>query len=123
MKIKLQRRFGAMFDRILADTYGNQLSVERRHAIVRHLVDSQADFLQNNMQKKAAAGPPGLNGQGGDAGSSGDFVSMTFSVRLPGRIVETNGDADPITGDVYWVFYSPSVQAGDVVMRAVCETQ
>ncbi len=122
MKLKLQRRFGAMFDRILADTYGNALSVERRHAIVRHMADNQANFLQDSMQKKTAAGPPGMNGPGGDAGSSGDFVSMTFTARLPGRIVETNGDADPITGDVYWIFYSPSVQAGDVVMRAVCET-
>jgi hypothetical protein len=121
MKIKLQRRFGAMFDKVLADTYGNELSVKKRHAIVRHMVDNQTDFVQNSMQKKAAAGPPGLNGQGGDAGG-GDFVSMTFSARLPGHIIETNGDADPITGDVYWIFYSPAVQAGEVEMHAVCET-
>lgn len=123
MKLKLQKRFGAMFDRILADTYGEQLSVERRHAIVRHMIDDQTNFLQDSMKKQTAAGPPGMNGPGGNMGPSGDFVSMTFSARLPGRIVETNGDADPITGDVYWIFYSPAVQAGDVVMRAVCETQ
>jgi hypothetical protein len=121
-KFKLQKRFGSMFDHILAVTYGDKLPVERRHAVVRKLIDNQTDFLQDNVQKKTAGGPAGMAAAGGK-GDSGDFVSMTYSLHLPGRIVETNGDADPISGDVNWIFYSPAVQAGEVEMRAVCETQ
>ncbi|MDX1932385.1 MAG: hypothetical protein SFU56_07255 [Capsulimonadales bacterium] len=118
---KLKRRFSGAIDGALAETYGNALTVDRRHAIARQLADMQTGNFRKNVDKKTAEGPP--LGPPGSGNTSETMTALTFVVQLPGRIVETNGDADPVSGEVSWSLYSPAVQAGEITLRAVCDTK
>ncbi len=119
---KLQRRFGIAMDRALSETYGNALTEDQRHSIARRLTDRQTGLMKESVDRKTAAGPP-MGGTTSDNSKDNNMISMTFSVRLPGKIVETNGHADPIAGEVDWEFFSPAVQTGEVILHAISETR
>jgi hypothetical protein len=44
---------------------------------------------------------------------------MTFRVTVPGRVIETNGEADPLTGEVFWALYPEAAALGEVKLRVV----
>ncbi|MCS7223727.1 MAG: hypothetical protein NZ959_04075 [Armatimonadetes bacterium] len=54
--------------------------------------------------------------------SQSDFpVLLFFSVRLPGKIIETNGQIDPTTGEVWWGCFSLAVALEDLRLFALSE--
>lgn len=115
---KMTRSFNLLFYRALEQTYGAALSEEKRREITRRMAQAQVNALKGQASEKAAAGPPDPNAA---QNKEGTFVAMTYTVRMPGRIVEANGEIDPIMNEVYWTFYSPAAMAGDVELRAVCD--
>lgn len=114
---KMTRHFNIIFDTALAKTYGEALSAEERRDITRKMTQSQVNQWKSQASDKAAAGPPNP----GDQNKDGTFVAMTYSVKMPGRVVEANGDIDPVMNEVYWTFYSPAPMLEDVELRAVCD--
>ncbi|MCS6776180.1 MAG: hypothetical protein RMJ43_01385 [Chloroherpetonaceae bacterium] len=108
----LLRGFYRVFDRALAQTFGSTLPAAQRRAIARKFAQDQTAKVQRGV-------PPGPSerSSGGVA-----FVAMTYRVRMPGRVIATNGQIDPITeNEVYWTFFSPAPMAGDVELRAVSQ--
>lgn len=121
---KLRRQIYDSFDRALQETYGAELPEESRRSIVRRIASEQVNEFKSVSDKKKATGPSFLSG--GGAGKEDGITNMTiltFSVKVPGKVVETNGEYDPVTNEVYWNFYSPAPMAGDVILRVVCEAQ
>jgi hypothetical protein len=114
---KMTRSFNRIFDSALAKTYGEALTAEERRAITRKMTESQVNQLKKQASEKAAAGPPNPNEKNKD----GSFVALTYTVKMPGRITEANGEIDPVMNEVYWTFYSPAPMMGDVELRAVCD--
>jgi hypothetical protein len=42
-------------------------------------------------------------------------------VKSPGRVNSSNGEADELTGEVYWALFPEAASMKDVVLTAVCE--
>lgn len=74
--------------------------------------------LSDFAKDKANAAQPGGNPDSKKS-DSGEMTPMTFVVGFPGKIVESNGITDPLSGEVYWSLYPPSLQLGDVDLRVV----
>ena len=55
--------------------------------------------------------------------SDNTTVSIASSVTGPGRLVETNGEYDLVSGEIFWTLYSPAAALGPVVLRAVFDPQ
>jgi hypothetical protein len=53
--------------------------------------------------------------------SDNEMTPMTFSLKFPGQIVESNGLFDPLTGEVYWSLMPAGLEAGDVKLRVVVD--
>ena len=119
---KLRRQMYDTFDRALQETYGAELTQDQRRSIVRKIAAEQVKEFKSSAEKTKADAPGLMNGGGGKDSSLANLTVLTFSVKVPGKVVETNGEYDPVTNEVYWSFYSPAPMMGDVVLRVVCET-
>ncbi len=112
---RLKSKFGKVMDGLLLKHLGDKLDANSRLTAIRALVkelDSEKVMRGEKDKKKEESG-----------GGNDSMVSVFSAVQLPGRIVESNGESDEISGEVFWAFYPESAQIGDVVLRAVCEVK
>ena len=86
---------------------------------------TRAEFIKNfvtalNIEEMMAAKQKQKQNPAESTGDDkGALVSMLFSVKVPGKVLETNGEVDPITGEVVWAFYGEAAQPAPVQMRVV----
>jgi hypothetical protein len=113
---RLKMRVATVIDATLLKQFGDRLTVEQRHNVTRKLVETAAAKTSTMSQAKSKAGPP----EPGGADNAG-MEAMFVSVKLPGKIVSTNGERDDTTGEVFWAFYSMAPALEDVVLTATCE--
>lgn len=106
----MRQRLGMALEQALKDELGDQLSPEQRRQVVRDLLSTENVKQTFDPERESKREEP-----------SPELVSMTFVVRLPGRVVESNGEVDPYSGEVFWSMYSMAPAIGDVELRAVCE--
>lgn len=66
---------------------------------------------------KAKEGPEGAKPNS----QTNSMTPLLFEVSFSGRVVETDGIIDPVTGHVYWSLYPFAVQPEDVRLRAVIQ--
>ncbi len=109
---KLMNRLAKSFDKVLADVYGDRLPMDDRRKLVAKIVQGASESVLE--EKKSEASDPG-------GSSSGPPVTMYMSVKLPGRIVETDGEVDPYSGEVFWSMYPEAASLGEVSIQATCE--
>lgn len=123
-------RLGQEIDRALKAKFGSHISNSERYGTTRKVMlamtrdwrrESEASFgLATKASGKGGFRKPGaakLKGQEGEWSN----VSMTFSLRVPGRILETNGEVNPYTGEIFWGLYPEAAQAGDIVLSATTQ--
>jgi hypothetical protein len=116
---ELRRQFGRTMDSQFEKVFGDKLTKEARLKAVRTLMTKlDAEKVMGPTRDTAQ---PGGGGEGG--GDDNGLVSMTTTVKLPGRIVETNGEVDEVSGEVFWAFYSEATMLEPLVLRAVCEVK
>lgn len=109
---RMKAKFGKAMDKILAQEMGDKLDKDARLKVIRALVAKlDSDQVLGGEKEK----------QKEESGGNDNLVAMFSSVKLPGKIVETDGEIDEVSGEVFWAFYPESAQVGDVVLRAVCE--
>jgi hypothetical protein len=113
---KAMRSIGRAINSALVERFGDKLSQDQRGEIVRRIVKKAMD--DTNVSTKAKADP-----QAKQQSDPGAMAAMMFVVKLPGKIVATNGEQDEITGEVYWALYAEAAAVGDVTMTATCETK
>ncbi|MCW5937679.1 MAG: hypothetical protein KIT11_10290 [Fimbriimonadaceae bacterium] len=101
----------AMLDS-LRKTMGDRLDEERAVAVTREMLVSLDNKDVVNPQQE-------MTGPDEESEKGPDPVGITVIVRGPGKLVETNGIADPVTGEVFWSLYNVSPNVGEVVLRAV----
>jgi hypothetical protein len=75
-----------------------------------------------DFSKMSDSGQPSGMAEKMGAGAAGDsdvneLSAMFFEVSFPGRVVETNGLFDPVTGHVYWSLYPLSTAFGNVDLK------
>lgn len=114
----LRSRIGADLEKQLAAQFGDQLTAAQRHEAAVHIV---AHSLENVMAQTKSKTPGGEKADKAE-GDSAPGASLFLSVKMPGRITETNGEQDAFTGDVFWSLYPEAAALGDVTLTATCDT-
>lgn len=122
-EFRIQKRLGQTVEKTLATELGNRMSETERKETVRKMVALMTDQGLNQVKSKANAGPggPPPSAEGGNDMGQSVPISMLFRVRMPGKVVATNGELDENTGEVVWAMYSMAPAAGDVTLTAECE--
>jgi hypothetical protein len=111
---RAQRRIGLSMNAVLEKQFGDKMTQEIRIKVIKTLL--QGALAKTNAQTKPdpAKGPPTDDNPGG-------FVTLTYSVKMPGKIIETNGEVDMLTNEVTWGFYAQAAAVDDIVLTAVCD--
>jgi hypothetical protein len=84
-------------------------------------LDAVYDAAGSLNAKTTKSADPTKAGDKPDLGDAA-LAALTFSVKLPGKIVSTNGERDDFAHEVYWSVYPQAAALGDVEMTAVCDT-
>lgn len=119
-EFKMRRSLGTSIRKALETGFGDRLTEDERSAAVKAV-------LTEVTAKAAASSKPGPGlAPGGDGGEekksdNSSMIAMLLKVKLPGKVIETNGELDPESGEVVWPFYSQAPAAGDITLTAVCE--
>lgn len=96
---------------LLRATLGNKITDEQIQQTVKTMLKDL------DVEDKAKGSQPDPNAAG--PGNNSDFVGISVAVKMPGTLVETNGDIDPLTGEVFWDLASNSAELEPVELRAV----
>jgi len=112
---RMRQKVGRIMNSLLLDKFGDKLTAKERTATAQKLITVFMAAGENASKSKSAEGPAGK-----DADDSA-LVAMLFSVKLPGKLVATNGEVDDSSGEVFWALYSQAAALEDVVMTATCE--
>jgi len=111
---RLRAKLGVIESKILAEQFGERMSQAARDDVVKKLL-STFDNSKVLANSKPSANPDQANQ------SQADFVGMSVSVKLPGKIIESNGEIDSFTGEVFWDFASNSAEPEVLELRAICQ--
>lgn len=112
---KMVNRLAKSFDKVMANVYGDRLPMEERRKIIGKIVDSASSSIVNSKKSE--------NSNPESAQKSGPPITMFISVKLPGRIVETDGEVDPYSGEVFWSMFPEAASLGEVSIQATCELE
>jgi hypothetical protein len=114
-------RLGQEVDRALRRKFGARISNAERYSTVRQVVASARSAVEHegrSYSESMKSQMAGAKGASRNTDRSFSNVTMTFVLRVPGRILETNGEVNPYTGEILWALYPEAVAAGDVVLLA-----
>jgi hypothetical protein len=112
---KVMRRIGVVVNTALVERFGDKLTQVQRGDIVKKVVQQAIEDTKSTTKSKA-------DPTAAADSSPSALTAMTFVIKLPGKIVSTNGERDDVTGEVYWALYSEAAAVGDVVMTATSDT-
>ena len=114
----LELRLGKSLDDTLQAKFGDNLSSAQRADVEQALFASFASTVKMQGQSAGGdAGPP-EGAAGGDAAKKDDVqaAALTFVAKVPGKIIATNGEVNPITQEVFWGLYPEAAENGDVTL-------
>jgi hypothetical protein len=114
-EFKLTKRLGELTATVLKNTLGDKLTDTERRSVVQKIVARVADGVKDKTKSQVNAGP------GGSEGDNGALVALLIKAKLPGKLIQTNGEEDPATGEIVWGLFSQAPAAGDVVLTAICD--
>lgn len=80
---------------------------------------TMARSLANIINQDAIGGADAVGEAPKENSDPNALTPLFFSVSFPGKIVETNGIVDPVTGEVYWSLLPPALEFGDVKLTVV----
>lgn len=113
---KMAVRMSPGLDKAIAAQMGDKMTAQERRACVHKLIASMVD----GIAAKTGSDPTKMDAKP-DFGEAA-LAALTFSVKLPGKILSTNGVRDDYSGEVYWSVYPQAAAIGDVEMTAICDT-
>ena len=112
---RILRQTGAEMERVLADKFGDQLTGEQRRSTSRKILH---DMLEQNTKKTQDPKPGGGEELGGVPP-----ITLSIFLKMPGKITQSNGEADNEGGEVYWSLYPQAAALGDVTLTATCDAK
>jgi hypothetical protein len=110
---RLKGKIATTMDKQMLITLGDRMNEEQRMASIRKVIAKLDNINTFDPKNKANASP--------EQSGTDNMVGMSTSVKLPGKVLETNGTIDPLTGEVYWDFLSVSGEFASLELRAICE--
>ncbi|MBV9866373.1 MAG: hypothetical protein JO316_13555 [Abitibacteriaceae bacterium] len=116
------QRLGKPLDTILQQNLGGQLSTEERLATERKIIENLSDTVQVHTQAGSGMQPTTPGSKNPDSKEQSDnLVALTYRVKLPGKVISSNGEVNDITDEVFWGLYPEAASAGDVELKATCQ--
>lgn len=109
---RFRSKFAVIEERVLAEVLGNRLTEDEREKAIKTML---AKLDKKGVDETFVQ----TTSTSGSANST--LVGISSVVKLPGKILETNGTVDEYTGEIYWDFTSTSADAGVIELRAVCQ--
>ncbi|MBI1331572.1 MAG: hypothetical protein GC165_01690 [Armatimonadetes bacterium] len=109
---RLRMKIGQVEGQLLEEQFGDRLTKEERDDVLKKLIaklDSRSLMKQNKPDQEQAND------------NQNDMVGMSVAVKLPGKIVSTNGEIDPVTGEVFWDFATLSASTDILELHAICQ--
>lgn len=119
-EFKLRKRIGGAIRTALAEGFGDKLTEAERDSTAKGMLSTLGSKITNSA-KPTPPGPPIGETPGEPSKKQGNPVAILLKVKLPGKVVETNGELDDLSGEIVWPLYSEAATAGDITLRAVCE--
>lgn len=113
---QLSVRMQEPVDKILVEQYGDKLTLAQRQAFLKKLASDIFTSSQSKLNAKTKPDP--ANNSLDDM----NFVALTFNVKLPGKILSTNGEVDRLSNEAFWGVYPEAAAYGDIVLTASCQT-
>lgn len=107
---KMKSRFITTLDALIAKELGEKLDKDKRRAALRAMIAE--------MDTSSVASPPK---QPESESDQGGLISMCTSIKMPGHVVESNGEIDEVSGEVIWALYPEAAQQGPVSVYAICD--
>jgi hypothetical protein len=46
-----------------------------------------------------------------------------FVLKVPGRVISSNGQVDELTGEVYWAMFPEAAVLKELTLTAICELE
>lgn len=117
----LEMRLGKSLDDTLQAKFGDKLTAAQRVDVEQTLFASFASTVKMQGQSAGGgdAGPLDVPPADGAPAKEKDDVqaaALTFVVKVPGKIIATNGEVNPITQEVFWGLYPQAAQLSDVTL-------
>ncbi len=112
---KMRRQMGIAATKALLDRFGDRLSADARLAATRKIVSTLTEEGSTLQKTAANTGTPKQDNDGTA------LTPLLFTVRLPGRIVSSNGEVDETANEVYWALYAGAAAMEDVTLTATCD--
>ena len=113
-EFQLKKRLGQTVSDELRTALGDTLTDSERRVAVQKIVVAITESVSSKTKQQANAGP------GGES-SNDALVALLIKAKLPGKLIQTNGEEDPATGEIVWGLFSQAPAAGDVVLTAICD--
>jgi hypothetical protein len=114
-EFKLKKRLGEAVESELKAALGEKLTEAERRAAVLKIIGSLSESVKDKTKQQANAGPAA------SGGNDDTLVALLIKAKLPGKLISTNGEQDPATGEIVWGLFAQAPAAGDVILTAVCE--
>jgi hypothetical protein len=112
-EMRLRQRVGGVLLKALEEQFGNQLSPDQRREVARKLISNSFSSSRPSAPDPSSGEKPGKN--------SGGLTPLMFIVKMPGRVVSSNGEVDELSGEVYWAMFPEAASLKDLVLTATCE--
>lgn len=116
VEARVRRDMGREIERVLSERFGDRLTPDQRTIAARRFLEavmSKVEATRDKTEHKTS---------GGEKDADPSMVSLTVTVKLPGKLVECNGLRDDVNGTVTWGMFATAAATGDVTLRAVCDT-
>jgi len=110
---RLRVKIGQVEKKLLIEQFGDRLTEAERDEVVKKLLAKLDSKSITDSKKPDQESAPGDN--------QTSLIGMSVAVKLPGKIVSTNGEIDPFTGEVFWDFTTSSAEVDVLELRAICQ--
>jgi len=110
---RASQRIGTLLLKVLEDQFGDKLKPAQRQQIALKLIEKGFSSAKPS-QPDPSAGPP-------SSGKSSGLVPLMFILKVPGKVVSTNGQIDELTGEIYWALFPEATVLKEVILTAICE--
>lgn len=119
---RMMQRMAGVVTEALQQQFGDQLPAAKRREIARKVIGTSFAAAMNSDRMKPQ--PPGMappSEEPAKKGGPGAMTPMMFVLKAPGKIVETNGEFDELSGEVFWAMFAEAATLKDVVLTATFE--
>ena len=110
---RARQKVGALMLKLLEDQFGSEMTPDQRRDVARRIIS-------DSFNSSRPSPPDPSSGEKSSKGSGG-LTPLMFIVKMPGRVVSSNGEVDELSGEVYWALFPEAASLKELVLTATSE--